>query len=96
MIGLLFDESSTAGNLKLWITNTTANTGNETDEWASGISLLTGDDLETRKSVFTKMPRSMRDHLTNSMIYGPDGDIYVLQGSNTGRRRRRRLVGCTR
>ena len=82
MIGLLFDESSTAGNLKLWVTNTSANVSNESGQWVSGISLLTGENLQNRKQVFTEMPRSQSDHLTNSMIYGPDGDIYVLQGSN--------------
>ncbi|WP_460787086.1 malectin domain-containing carbohydrate-binding protein [Microbacterium insulae] len=83
MVGFLFDKSSTAGNLKLWITHTTANTGSESDEWASGVSLLTGANLENRKRVFTQLPRSLRDHLTNSMVYGPNDDIYVLQGSNT-------------
>jgi fibronectin type 3 domain-containing protein len=82
IIGLLFDESSTAGSLKLWITNTSANVGNELNQWASGISLLTGPNLENRKQVFHEMPRSLSDHLTNSMVYGPGGDIYVLQGSN--------------
>ncbi|MET0448069.1 MAG: malectin domain-containing carbohydrate-binding protein [Aeromicrobium sp.] len=83
MVGFLFDKSSTAGNIKLWITHTTANTGNEQDEWASGVSLLTGPNLENRKRVFTQLPRSLRDHLTNSMVYGPNDDIYLLQGSNT-------------
>ncbi|WP_162564279.1 MULTISPECIES: PA14 domain-containing protein [Microbacterium] len=82
IIGLLFDESSTAGNLKLWITNTSANIGNEQRQFISGISMLSGPNLENRKNVFSGMPRSLSDHLTNSMVYGPDGDIYVLQGSN--------------
>ncbi|TGO06704.1 Fibronectin type III domain protein [Serinibacter arcticus] len=82
MIGLLFDQSSTAGDLKLWVTNTSPNVSNEQNQWASGISQLTGANLQNRKQVFTEMPRSQSDHLTNSMIYGPGGDIYVLQGSN--------------
>ncbi|WP_328587631.1 PA14 domain-containing protein [Serinibacter arcticus] len=82
MIGLLFDQSSTAGDLKLWVTNTSPNVSNEQNQWASGISLLTGANLQNRKQVFTEMPRSQSDHLTNSMTYGPNGDIYVLQGSN--------------
>ncbi|MDN3496523.1 malectin domain-containing carbohydrate-binding protein [Planococcus sp. APC 4015] len=82
MIGLLFDKTSTAGNLKLWVTNTSANVSNEQNQWASGISMLSGANLQNRKQVFTDMPRSLSDHLTNSMVYGPNDDIYVLQGSN--------------
>ncbi|WP_236683086.1 malectin domain-containing carbohydrate-binding protein [Demequina globuliformis] len=82
MIGILFDESSTASDLKVWVTKTSANVGNEQNQFISAISLLTGDELQNEKQVFTGLPRSQSDHLTNSMVYGPEGDIYVLQGSN--------------
>ena len=81
MIGLVFDKSATAGNLKLWVTTTTANF-NEQGQWVSGISMLTGPNLATRNQVFSELPRSLSDHLTNSMAYGPDGRIYFQQGSN--------------
>uniref|UniRef100_UPI0011B06C26 malectin domain-containing carbohydrate-binding protein n=1 Tax=Cryobacterium sp. Y82 TaxID=2045017 RepID=UPI0011B06C26 len=81
MIGLVFDKDATAGNLKLWVTTTTANF-NEAGLWVSGISLLSGPGLETRSEVFSELPRSLSDHLTNSMTYGPDGRIYFQQGSN--------------
>ena len=81
MIGLVFDESATAGNLKLWVTTTTANF-NEQGQWVSGISMLTGPNLATNNAVFSELPRSLSDHLTNSMTYGPDGRIYFQQGSN--------------
>ncbi|MGO4692097.1 PA14 domain-containing protein [Glaciibacter sp. 2TAF33] len=81
MVGLVFDKTATAGNLKLWVTTTTANF-NESGQWVSGISLLTGANLETRRQVFSELPRSLSDHLTNSMTYGPDGRIYFQQGSN--------------
>jgi hypothetical protein len=29
------------------------------------------------------LPRSAKDHLTNSLAFGPDGVLYVTQGSNT-------------
>ncbi|WP_159449261.1 PA14 domain-containing protein [Demequina sp. NBRC 110051] len=82
MIGLLFDESSTAGDLRVWVTKTSANVGNEQNQFISGISMLSGPNLENEKKIFTGLPRSQSDHLTNSMVYGPGGDIYVLQGSN--------------
>ncbi|WP_454085363.1 PA14 domain-containing protein [Georgenia sp. Marseille-Q6866] len=82
MVGLVFDRDATADDLRLWVTSTSANIGNETDEWISGVSLLTGDDLGTEHKVFTSLPRSRTDHLTNSIAYGPDGRLYFLQGSN--------------
>ncbi|AFZ68660.1 Ig-like domain-containing protein [Deinococcus peraridilitoris] len=29
------------------------------------------------------LPRSIKDHLTNSLVFGPDGALYVSQGSNS-------------
>ncbi|WP_211489793.1 malectin domain-containing carbohydrate-binding protein [Georgenia thermotolerans] len=82
MIGLVFDRDATADDLRLWVTSTSANIGGETQEWISGISLLTGANLGTERKVFEGLPRSLSDHLTNSIAYGPDGRLYFLQGSN--------------
>lgn len=84
IIGLVFDKNATAEDPRLWITSTTANVFNETGEWVSGISLLSGPALETESRVFEGLPRSQADHLTNSIEYGPDGRLYFLQGSNQG------------
>ncbi|MCU1517081.1 MAG: hypothetical protein JWQ75_1802, partial [Pseudarthrobacter sp.] len=84
IIGLVFDKTGTAANPKLWITSTSANTFNETGEWISGVSVLSGASLQTESKVFTGLPRSQADHLTNSMAYGPDGRLYFMQGSNQG------------
>ncbi|WP_411699585.1 malectin domain-containing carbohydrate-binding protein [Conyzicola sp.] len=80
-IGLLFDESATADNLKVWVTRTTANFS-EQGQWVSSIHQLSGDRLQVDRPVFEGLPRSLSDHLTNSMAYGPDGRIYFQQGSN--------------
>ena len=82
MIGLLWDKSSTATDMRLWVTKTSANVGNEQAQFISGISLLTGANLQNEKKIFSGLPRSQSDHLTNSMVYGPNDDILVLQGSN--------------
>ncbi|MHA7287364.1 malectin domain-containing carbohydrate-binding protein [Arthrobacter sp. MDT3-44] len=82
IIGLVFDKAATASNLRVWITSTSANTENETGEWVSGVSLLTGAQLQVENQVFVGLPRSQADHLTNSMAYGPDGRLYFMQGSN--------------
>ncbi|MBT2595494.1 choice-of-anchor D domain-containing protein [Arthrobacter sp. ISL-72] len=82
IIGLVFDKASTATDPKVWITSTTANTFNETGKWVSGISLLSGARLQNEAQIFSHLPRSQADHLTNSMTYGPDGRLYFMQGSN--------------
>ncbi|MEE6273726.1 malectin domain-containing carbohydrate-binding protein [Georgenia sp. MJ206] len=82
MIGLVFDKAATADDLRLWVTKTSANVSNETNKWVSGISLLSGPNLQNEQEIFDNLPRSQSDHLTNSLAYGPDGHLYFLQGSN--------------
>ncbi len=82
VIGLVFDKASTPTDPILWITHSTANTENETAQWASKVTRLSGSDLATVRDVFVDLPRSQKDHLTNSIAYGPDGRLYFLQGSN--------------
>jgi hypothetical protein len=82
VIGLVFDEGATADDLGVWITHATANINNEQAQWGSKVSYLSGPDLGTVTDVFVGLPRSLKDHLTNSMAYGPGGALYFLQGSN--------------
>ncbi|HZI10078.1 MAG TPA: Ig-like domain-containing protein [Myxococcus sp.] len=37
----------------------------------------------TSESYVQELPRSKRDHLSNSLAFGPDGALYLSQGSNT-------------
>jgi Bacterial Ig-like domain len=85
VIGLAFDPASTAGNLTLWVTDNVYYSG-ETNvpDFTSQIVKLNGPDLESAQVVVTGLPRSTRDHETNSIAFGPDGALYVTQGSNTG------------
>src|SRR5688500_19200895 len=47
------------------------------------VSPLTGPNLSPR-DVITGLPRSVKDHFTNSIRWGPDGRLYIAQGANTG------------
>ena len=53
--------------------------------WDGKISQLSGPDLGTEALVVTNLPRSRRDHLTNSIAFreGQPNVLYFLQGSNT-------------
>lgn len=82
LIGLAFDPAATATNLIAWISHSTFGfTG--MPEWGSKITRLSGPDLEAVKDYVVDLPRSLRDHVTNGIAFGPDGAMYVSQGSNT-------------
>ncbi|MGW7518607.1 Ig-like domain-containing protein [Streptomyces sp. NPDC054796] len=84
IIGMAFDPASTAAEPVLWITSNTmypGGTPNEPD-WSSSIAKLSGPDLGTYTEVVSHLPRSVKDHETNSLAFGPDGALYVSQGAN--------------
>ncbi|MCC5656985.1 Ig-like domain-containing protein [Nostoc sp. XA010] len=86
IIGMHFDPSSTnASNLILWVTNNYYWNGTNAPEWTGKITRLSGSNLETVKDYVVDLPRSIRDHLTNSIEFKPNEPkvLYVLQGSNS-------------
>ncbi|MEM6766438.1 MAG: Ig-like domain-containing protein, partial [Bacteroidota bacterium] len=80
-IGLVF-EPTNDGSLIAWVTHSSGGLQNA-PTWDGNLSRLTGDDLENEELVLTNLPRSIRDHLTNSLEFGPDGALYFNQGSNS-------------
>jgi len=82
LIGMAFDPAATASNLKLWVSHSTYGFSNMPD-WGGEISTLSGPSLGTVVDEVTRLPRSAKDHLTNSLAFGPDGALYVSQGANT-------------
>ncbi len=83
-IGLAFDPSTTAENPVAYVSHSTF-TFSGGPEYDGNISRLSGPDLGTHELVITGLPRSVRDHLTNSIAFRPNepGVLYFLQGSNT-------------
>lgn len=81
-IGLAFDPSSTARNPVVWISHCSSGLGNA-PSFDGKISRLSGSRLQQEQLVITKLPRSNKDHLVNSMVFGPDGAMYFSQGSNS-------------
>jgi len=81
-IGFAFDPSATATNLVVWVTHSTFVFLNG-PEWDGRLSRLSGPDLKNVQDIVINLPRSAKDHLTNSIAFGPDGALYFTQGSNT-------------
>jgi hypothetical protein len=86
VMGIAFDPSSTASNLILWVTNDDATSvlhGGKAKDWTGKITRLSGPSLATATDYVVGLPRSISDHMTNSLAFGPDGALYVAQGANT-------------
>ncbi len=81
-IGLTFDPSATASNLVAWVTNSTFVFYNGPD-WDGKLTRLSGPNLETVQDVLINLPRSKKDHLTNSIAFGPDHALYFTQACNS-------------
>ncbi len=82
IIGLTFDPSSTADNLIAYVTHSKAAVTNG-PEWDGKLTRLSGPDLGEVQDLLIHLPRSAKDHLTNSIAFDPSGNMYINQGSNT-------------
>lgn len=80
VIGLAWDPAATATNLKLWITDNQAYLGADVPDWTSAIATLSGPDLATYTAVVVGLPRSVKDHESNSLAW-QGGKLYLTQGS---------------
>ncbi len=82
IIGFAFDPSATADNLVAYITHSFASES-AGPEWDGVLSRLSGPDLSTVEDLIIHLPRSSKDHLTNSIAFDPQGDMFINQGSNS-------------
>jgi glucose/arabinose dehydrogenase len=82
--GLHFAPGATPANPTLWV-STGALCGTGCADHTGIISVLTGATTPTsRRDVITGLPRSVKDHMTNGIDFGPDGRLYIAQGSLSG------------
>lgn len=81
-IGFAFDPSATATNLIAWVTHSSFMFLNAPD-WDGKLTKLSGSKLQYVQNVLVNLPRSAKDHLPNSIAFGPDGALYFNQGSNS-------------
>src|SRR4029078_7968902 len=81
ILGLRFDPSSTVASPKLWVSRSLL--GDNTPDFQGTISVLTRTAF-THRDVIVHLPRSLHDHMTNGIDFGPDGRLYIAQGATTG------------
>jgi glucose/arabinose dehydrogenase len=78
VIGMAFDPAGA-----LWVTDNYEYVGPlDVPDWSGRIGRLTGPDHGTYTPMVVNLPRSVKDHETNSLAFGPDGALYVTQGAN--------------
>ncbi|CAH0999302.1 hypothetical protein LEM8419_00600 [Neolewinella maritima] len=82
VIGLTFAPEATADNLIAYVTHSALTLTNG-PEWDGVLARLSGPNLQTVQNVLIHLPRSKKDHLTNSVVVGTDNDLYIVQGSNS-------------
>ncbi|WP_277484384.1 PKD domain-containing protein [Catalinimonas alkaloidigena] len=79
-VGMTFDPNATAQDLQVWVSHTKYGFSDQPN-FQGKISKLEGSNLETITDYVIHLPRSKKDHVTNSIEFGPDGALYILQGS---------------
>ncbi|MHA6248370.1 Ig-like domain-containing protein [Pontibacter sp. CAU 1760] len=81
-IGLVFDPASTPEAPIAWVSHCSFGL-NDSPPFDGKISRLSGRHFQQEELVVTNLPRSNKDHLVNSLAFGPDGALYFSQGSNS-------------
>jgi hypothetical protein len=80
--GICFDPTSTADAPVLYVSHGQFARG-PADDWTGKLSRLSGATFSQHEELITGLPRASRDHLNNQITFGPDGALYLAQGSNT-------------
>ena len=80
--GFCFDPSAPASDPVLWVSHGYYAFHGSPD-FTGRVTRIRGKDLEIVEDVVIHLPRSFKDHLTNQPSFGPDGALYIPQGSNS-------------
>lgn len=83
IIGLAFDPDSTATNLVLWVSYNGPYVDEGAEDWTGRIARLSGADLGELQNYVINLPHSYKDHMANSLAFGPDKALYISIGSNS-------------
>lgn len=83
IVGIAFDP--TDANV-LWVSHNDTVFQQPANDFTGKISKLTlenGSDNVSIEDYVIGLPRSAKDHLSNSLAFGPDGKLYLSQGGNS-------------
>jgi len=81
IIGLAFDPNN-ANNL--WLSHTTRSSTARPRFLRQNLRAdVKGTNFDADVQDYVVLPRSAKDHLSNSLAFGPDGKLYITQGSNS-------------
>ena len=83
IVGLAFDPDARADNLILWISHNGPYVKEGAEDWTGAIARLSGSNLTNFQNYVVNLPHSYKDHMTNSLEFGPDGKLYISIGSNS-------------
>jgi glucose/arabinose dehydrogenase len=83
IIGLAWDPAATAENLVLWVSHNGEYVQQDAPDWTGKIARLSGPNLENVQNLVVNLPHSFKDHMNNSLAFGPNGLLYMPMASNT-------------
>jgi len=91
LIGILFDPASTPSNMILYVSHSDPRYGYNSDTTSQKINTRSGtisklvstNNFATSTDIIKGLPRSRENHSTNSIVWGPDGWMYISSSSNT-------------
>ena len=82
-LGIAVDPDSTPENVVLWVGHSNGSVNNGVANSAK-VSRLSGPGFTVKEDVVTGLPRAIANHALNNIDFGPDGNLYLWFGGNTG------------
>ena len=87
VFGLTFDPSDGSSPPPVYVTNTVSGFGDAGQappgSFPGKVTKVSGAGYATRTDVITGLPISNSGHEANGLAFGPDGRLYIAQGSST-------------
>jgi len=85
--GLAFDPADASSPPTIYVTNTVSGFGDAgqapAGSYPGKVTKISGAGYATRTDIITGLPASNSGHQANGLAFGPDGKLYIAQGSTT-------------
>lgn len=82
-LGIAVEPDSTPEDVVLWVGHSSGSVNNGALN-SGKISRLSGPGFTQKEDVVTGLPRAIANHALNNIDFGPDGNLYLWFGGNTG------------